>query len=89
LHGGGQGFESRRLHSGNGEVLSTRKIAEVPNRRYNRALLTKDMITIEPNALEYKLYAKGVGPVLTLGVSGGSGNREELIGLENVSEKEA
>ena len=28
--------------------------------------------------LEYKLYAPGVGPVLTLGVSGGA-EREELL----------
>src|SRR5215204_1028305 len=73
----------------NGEVLSTREMAEVPNGRYDHALLTKDTTPIEPNVLEYKLYAKGVGPVLTLAVSGGPGSREELIGIENVSEKEA
>ncbi|MFN2388467.1 MAG: hypothetical protein ABR575_02495 [Actinomycetota bacterium] len=32
-------------------------------------LLTKDTITIEPDVLEYKLYARGVGPVLILGIS--------------------
>src|SRR5215212_1573648 len=73
----------------NGEILSTQEMAEVPNGRYDHALLTKDTTPIEPNVLEYKLYAKGVGPVLTLGVSGGPGSREYLIGLENVSEKEA
>jgi hypothetical protein len=64
-------------------------MAQSPFGQFDNALLTKDTITIEPNVLEYKLYAKGVGPVLTLGVSGGPGSREELIRLENVSEKEA
>ena len=62
----------------NGEVLSTEEMAEVPFGRFDGVLLTKDTITIEPDVLEYKLYAKGVGPVLVFGVSGGGG-REELI----------
>jgi hypothetical protein len=41
-------------------------------------LLTKDFTPLQPKVLEYKLYAKGVGPVLVLGVSGGS-DREELV----------
>ena len=61
-----------------GEVLSTREMAETPAGRFERALLTKDTSAIEPGVLEYKLYAPGVGPVLTLGVSGGAG-REELV----------
>jgi hypothetical protein len=70
----------------NGEVLSTDEMAETPYGQFD-ALLTKDRITIEPNVLEYKLYAKDVGPVLTLGVSGGPGSREELIKLDNASEE--
>jgi hypothetical protein len=50
--------------------------------------LTKDTITIEPDVLEYKLYARGTGPVLALGVSGGGG-REELVGLERVGARAA
>ncbi|HEX2739832.1 MAG TPA: hypothetical protein VHM69_05250, partial [Rubrobacter sp.] len=72
----------------NGEVLSTDEMAQVPFGQYDNALLTKDTITIEPNVLEYKLYAREVGPVLTLGVSGGPGSREELINLDTASEKE-
>ena len=72
----------------NGEILSTDEMAQVPFGQYDNALLTKDTITIEPNVLEYKLYAKGVGPVLTLGVSGGPGSREELINLDTASQKE-
>ena len=67
----------------NGEVLSVRERAEVPAGRFDRVLLTKDTITIEPDVLEYKLYAPGVGPVLALGVSGGGG-REELVRRETV-----
>ena len=47
----------------------------MPAGHYRDALLTKDTIAIEPDVLEYKLYAPGVGPVLTLGVSGGGGAR--------------
>jgi len=67
----------------NGEVLSLDEQAEVPAGHFDRALLTKDTITIEPDVLEYKLYVPGVGPVLTLGVSGGGG-REELIEVSTV-----
>ena len=73
----------------NGEILSTDEMAEVPYGQFDNAVLTKDTITIEPNVLEYKLYARGVGPVLVLGVSGGPGSREELLNIEKVSEEEA
>jgi hypothetical protein len=68
----------------NGEVLSTNELAEAPYGQFRDALLTKDTITIEPDVQEYKLYAKGVGPVLVLGVSGGGG-REELVEVDRVS----
>ena len=71
----------------NGAILSTREMAEVPYGQFDNALLTKDTITIEPNVLEYKLYAPRVGPVLVVGVSGGPGSREELIKLDNASEE--
>ena len=34
--------------------------------------MTADTIAIEPDVLEYKLYAPGVGIVMALGVSGGA-----------------
>jgi hypothetical protein len=68
----------------NGEVLSLEEMADVPAGHFDKALLTKDTVTIEPDVLEYKLYAPGVGAVLTLGVSGG-GSREELIETLTVS----
>jgi hypothetical protein len=67
----------------NGEVLSVSEQAEVPASHYTNALLTKDTNALEPKVLEYKLYAPDVGPVLTLGVSGGGG-REELMRVEHV-----
>ena len=67
-----------------GEVLSTDEMAEVPHGLFRGALLTKDTNALEPDVLEYKLYARGVGPVLVLGVSGGAG-REELLSVDEVS----
>ncbi len=72
----------------NGEVLSTDEMVQSPFGQFDNALLTKDTAAIEPNVLEYKLYARGVGPVLTLGVSGGPGSREELLNLDTASQKE-
>ncbi|MGH8912770.1 MAG: hypothetical protein ACRDVD_09665 [Acidimicrobiia bacterium] len=67
----------------NGEILSTEEQAHVPAGHYDDAVLTKDTITNQPDALAYKLYARGVGPVLTIGVSGGGG-REELVEFTQV-----
>ncbi len=69
----------------NGEVLSVNEMADVPFGHFEEMLLTKDTITIEPDVLEYKLYARGVGPVLILDVSGGSG-REELVNVDTAPE---
>ncbi len=68
----------------NGEVLSTNEMAEIPFGQFDNVLLTKDMAALEPDVLEYKLYAKDVGPVLVFGVSGEAG-REELIDMDKVS----
>jgi len=65
----------------NGQVLSTDEMAEVPAGSYRQALLTKDTTPLEPASLEYKLYAKGVGPVLVLRASGGT-TRTELITID-------
>jgi hypothetical protein len=62
------------------EVLSVEEQVEVPLGHYAGALLTKDLTPLEPRVVEYKFYAPGIGPVLTLDVSGASG-REELVAL--------
>ena len=59
-------------------VLSLAEQAEVPYGHFSDVILTKEFTPLHPKALEYKLYAKGVGIVVALGVSGGS-DREELI----------
>ena len=75
----------QELYKGHAEdkarVLSRDDQAEVPAGHYRRLLMTKDFNPLEPRVLEYKLYAKGVGLVLAVGVSGGSG-REELISFK-------
>ena len=60
------------------EVLSTQSQAQVPFGRFRNAMLTRNFSTIEPTVEEMKLYAKGVGPVMELLVSGGSGRTELL-----------
>jgi hypothetical protein len=75
----------QELYRGHAEdkarVLSLDDQAEVPAGHFRRTLMTKDWNPLEPKVLEYKLYARGVGLVLAVGVSGGGG-REELIRYE-------
>ena len=59
-------------------VIRTDDQAEVPAGHYTGVLTTRDVNPLEPKVLEYKLYARGVGLVLAVNVSGGSG-REELV----------
>ena len=67
----------------NGAVLAVGQQAEVPAGHFGDAVLTADTVGLEPDVLEYKLYAPDVGLVLALGISGGGG-REELVGMESV-----
>ena len=60
------------------EVLSLDEKVEVPLGSYAGVLMTKDYTPLEPDVLEHKFYARGVGLVLALAISGGSG-REELV----------
>jgi hypothetical protein len=67
----------------NGAILSVDELVEVPYGCFDGALLTRDTNALEPDVAELKLYAPGVGPVLTLDISGGSG-REELMSVTTV-----
>jgi hypothetical protein len=62
------------------QVMSLREQVEVPSGHFGppRVLMTKDLNPLEPKVLEYKFFARGIGPVLSIDVSGGS-DREELI----------
>jgi hypothetical protein len=65
----------------NGAVLGIKDLAQAPTGFYRNAVLTRDTSTIEPKVEELKLFAKGVGQVLSVHVSGGAG-REELVKLD-------
>jgi hypothetical protein len=60
------------------EVLSVEGRAEVPFGRFSGALITRNYTPVDPNVVELKLYARGIGPVLVVQTSGGS-SREELV----------
>jgi hypothetical protein len=61
------------------KVLGLDATASVPFGSFDGVLQTEDTNPLsEPPQVEHKFYARGVGPVLVIGVSGGSG-REELI----------
>jgi hypothetical protein len=60
------------------KVLSLDEQAEVPAGHYSDTLMTSNFNPLEPKVQEYKLYAEGVGPVLTLHSSGSTGS-EELV----------
>ena len=62
------------------EVLSLDELVEVPYGRFDSVLMTKEFTPLHPEVLEHKFYARGVGPILALGISGGS-DREELVEL--------
>ena len=59
-------------------ILSVDERAEVPSGAFDHVLMTKDFTRLEPDLVEHKFYARDVGPVLTVAVSGGS-DREELV----------
>jgi hypothetical protein len=61
-----------------GEVLSLDETATVPFGSFDRLLKTKDDTPLEPDVVENKYYARGVGPILEVTVKGGS-ERNELV----------
>jgi hypothetical protein len=63
------------------KILSVDELAEVPFGSFDHVLMTKDYTALEPNLLEHKFYAQGIGPVLVIAISGGS-DREELISFK-------
>ena len=65
-------------------VVSLSEQAEVPFGYFEKGkiLMTRDLNPLEPKILEFKFYARGIGPVLAIGVSGGS-DREELLSFKN------
>ena len=64
----------------NGAIVSLDETADVPYGHFDTVLMTADTSGIEPNVLEHKFYAKGVGPILTIDV--GTAGREELLSVD-------
>jgi hypothetical protein len=60
------------------EVLSLEEKVEVPYGKFAGVLMTKEYTPLQPDVLEHKFYARDVGVVLALAISGGS-DREELL----------
>lgn len=60
------------------KVLALDQQVQAPAGHFTGAILTDDYSPIEPTVSEYKLYAKGVGPVVAVSVSG-EAEREDLI----------
>lgn len=60
------------------QVLSSASRAEVPFGLFDHLVITRESGPLEPRQVEHEFYARGVGPVLAVTVSGGSG-REELV----------
>jgi hypothetical protein len=61
------------------EVLSIDGRAGVPFGSFSGTLITRNFTPLEPNVVELKFYARGIGPVLVVQTSGGA-SREELVG---------
>jgi hypothetical protein len=53
------------------KILSLDEQIAGPTGSYKGVVMTKDWTPLQPEILEHKFYAKGVGPVLVIGVSGG------------------
>jgi hypothetical protein len=84
-----QGLAYRQEHKhGEAEdaakVLSLDARAGVPYGSFRQLLLTEETTPLEPGLVEQKFYARGVGPVLAITVSGGS-DRETLVRFERPS----
>jgi hypothetical protein len=65
------------------QVLSSSTKASVPYGSFDHLVITKESSAPEePTRVEHEFYARGVGPVLAITVSGGSG-REELLRFDH------
>ena len=74
----------QELYKGHAEdrakIVSRNERVRTPLRRYRRTLMTLETNPLEPDVLEAKFYARGVGLVLAVGLSGDT-DREELVRL--------
>ena len=59
-------------------IIGTDALVKVPFGRFEHGVQTRNFSGIEPDVIEEKIYAQGVGVVLEITVSGGS-DRSELL----------
>jgi hypothetical protein len=59
-------------------IIGVNGLAKVPFGRFEHCVQTRNFSGIEPDVIEEKLYARGVGVILEITVSGGS-DRAELL----------
>jgi hypothetical protein len=71
----------------NGEVLALDESAEVPAGSYGDLVKIADTTPLEPDVLEHKYYARGVGLVLTIDKE--AGGREELMTITHIAQAQA
>jgi hypothetical protein len=64
------------------KVISIDEQVEVPTGKYKGVLMTKDWTPLQPEINEHKFYARGVGPILLIGLSGGN-FWQELVSYRN------
>jgi hypothetical protein len=64
-----------------GEVVRTGASESVPFRSLDGLLVTRDWTPLEPEVVEEKFYARGIGLVLETTVRGGS-DRNQLVGYQ-------
>lgn len=62
-------------------VLSLKEKVCVPYGCFSNVLKTKDFTPLQPEILEHKFYAQGIGPIKTVQVKGGSGE-EKLVQIK-------
>jgi hypothetical protein len=65
-----------------GEVLALGRRVTVPAGEFGDLVKTADTTPLEPDVLEHKYYASGVGLVLTIDQE--AGGREELLSVTRV-----
>jgi hypothetical protein len=63
------------------QILSVDAFSKVPYGTFDHDLQTRNFSGIEPDVIEEKIYARGVGVVLEITVSGGS-DRTELVSYQ-------
>lgn len=71
----------------NGEVLALGQQASLSAGEYDDLVQTADTTSLDPDVLEHKYYASGVGLVLTIDRE--SGGKEELVALTQIDASQA